>query len=561
MANTEKDGLETITEKQTEEMIDRMERDELSVQDRKLIAKILRDFLHLISLIQQAGIKIRTIREFIFGPPKKKKEEPKTESDSNSSKKSDRSGNEKGNAELLLTEIPPDTTRRNNREKVDGKQPGNNGRLTPEDYPGATHRHCNHDELKEGDLCPNCKDRKLHKKKKRKKKVFLVGHAPISAEILELEVLCCYGCQREYVASPFGNKPYRKFDVSAKSSLAISRYYMGLPWHRIDVFQRMIGVPVPDSTQWDLVHELFLDVWPVVITLINIAAQSRIIFHDDTTGRILSLIEENKHIEKGDRYGIHSSGFVAIGEHQIVLFFTGRPHAGENLDKLLALRSDSLPRIIQMCDASSSNGPKIHVEKTDTVHCNSHAVRKFKDIQENFPDECSTVLEVMKEVFKNDRYTKEQKMTDEQRMNYHLEHSGPLMNDLKNWMIEQQTKYHNIEHNSSLGYAISYMLRHWNKLTRFLTLPGAPLDNNIVERALKRLIFQRKNSYFYTNEYSAYVGCCLTSLIMTAVEAGANPFEYLNELQKNWKAVADNPEQWLPWNYQENNNFHKRDAA
>jgi transposase len=36
-----------------------------------------------------------------------------------------------------------------------------------------------------------------------------------------------------------------------------------------------------------------------------------------------------------------------------------------------------------------------------------------------------------------------------------------------------------------LGKAITYMQRHWKGLTLFLRQPGAPLDNNICERALK----------------------------------------------------------------------------
>ena len=71
------------------------------------------------------------------------------------------------------------------------------------------------------------------------------------------------------------------------------------------------------------------------------------------------------------------------------------------------------------------------------------------------------------------------------------------------------------------------MQGHWETLTRFLSVPGAPLDNNLVERALKLFIRQRKNSLFYATEYSAYIASVLTSLIATCLHAGVNALEYL----------------------------------
>ena len=106
-----------------------------------------------------------------------------------------------------------------------------------------------------------------------------------------------------------------------------------------------------------------------------------------------------------------------------------------------------------------------------------------------------------------------------------------------------------VEPNCGLGQAISYMLNHWKPLTLFLRVPGAPLDNNICERALKKAILHRKNALFYKTENGARVGDLFMSLIHTCNLAGANPFDYLTELQKHSAELADHPEKWLPWNY------------
>ncbi len=103
-----------------------------------------------------------------------------------------------------------------------------------------------------------------------------------------------------------------------------------------------------------------------------------------------------------------------------------------------------------------------------------------------------------------------------------------------------------------LGKAFQYLLNHWEDLTRFLETPGAPLDNNTVERALKLIIRQRKNSLFYANAHGAYVASLLTSLIATCVQAGVNALEYLVALQEHRSDVSRNPADWLPWNYQDN---------
>jgi len=94
------------------------------------------------------------------------------------------------------------------------------------------------------------------------------------------------------------------------------------------------------------------------------------------------------------------------------------------------------------------------------------------------------------------------------------------------------------------------MLRHWDKLTLFLRQAGAPLDSNIVERALKKAILHRKNALFYRTRNGARVGDLFMSLIHTCESCGGNPFDYLTALQRHAAEVALNPGPWMPWNYQ-----------
>jgi GNAT superfamily N-acetyltransferase len=106
-------------------------------------------------------------------------------------------------------------------------------------------------------------------------------------------------------------------------------------------------------------------------------------------------------------------------------------------------------------------------------------------------------------------------------------------------------------HLLALGEAMRYMRKHWKEFTLFLRKAGAPLDNNITEQSLKRAILHRKNALFYKTDQGAQVGDTFMSLIQTCALAQVNPFDYLTALQNNAAAVADNPAQWLPWNYRE----------
>jgi len=94
-------------------------------------------------------------------------------------------------------------------------------------------------------------------------------------------------------------------------------------------------------------------------------------------------------------------------------------------------------------------------------------------------------------------------------------------------------------------------LRHWQAWTLFLRQAGAPLDNNLCERSLKRAVLHRKNALFYRTLNAAQVGDLFMSLIHTCQLCGANSFHYLTELQRHAQKLTANPAEWMPWNYRE----------
>ncbi len=384
--------------------------------------------------------------------------------------------------------------------------------------------------------------------------VRVTGMAPLSAKLFELMRLRCNLCGEVFTAQVPEGIGEEKYDETASSMIGMMKYGSSFPFNRLEKLEGNMGIPLPSGTQWEVVKRAAVKFLPVHQELIRQAAQGVLLHNDDTTMKILGLDQPAPPAANGsetdrERTGTFTSGIVSVVEgHRIALFFTGRQHAGENLADVLARRAEELPPPIQMCDALKVNTtPEF---ETILAHCMAHARRKFVDVAVDFPEEVQHVLETLRDVYYNDKMAKEQGMTAEDRLLFHQQNSGPLMDDLKTWLKEQLDEK-KVEPNSGCGRAIKYMQRHWEQLTLFLRVAEAPLDNNIAERALKKAILHRKGSLFYKTENGAQVGDLFMSLIHTCELCGVNPFDYLVTLQRHAAQVAEAPAQWLPWSYAE----------
>ncbi len=330
------------------------------------------------------------------------------------------------------------------------------------------------------------------------------------------------------------------------AQLAMSKFYLAVPYHRLDSYHRLLKCPLPRSTQWELIERLGGHCYAVFHVLIRLCANGKIVQNDDTIARIISLIVANKKDPSIARKGAFTTCVIgAHNEHPIALYFNGRKHSGENMEDLLSKRDADKPSILQMSDALSSNTPAtIH---TIACYCLSHGFRKFDELADFFPEPCLLMMEKLSAVFALDKQTRG--MSDDERLVYHQTHSRPILLECHE-IIEAHLEDPRVEPNGELAKALRYFKNHWVPLTRFIAIPGAPIDNNIVERALKLAIRIRKNSCFYKTPYSAEISGIILSLIYTAIYADADPVDYLCALQTYRSRVTHHPEAWLPWNYQ-----------
>jgi len=342
--------------------------------------------------------------------------------------------------------------------------PTGHGRNPSAAYHGASQVGVAHPTLHSGDICPECRRGKVYRQKEPARLVRFVGQAPLEATVFERERLRCNACGEVFTAEEPETAGAAKYDETALAMIAVMKYGTGMPFKRLERLQSQLGMPLPAATQWELMAAAAEPLGVALEELIRQAAQGRVLHNDDTSMRILRLIRE-----PGDkRTGTFTSGIVSlVGAWTIALFLTGKKHAGENIAEVLKQRAHDLPPPIQMCDALSRNTPK-GVE-TLIANCLALGRRQLVEVVDHFPEECRYVLETLGAVFHNDAVTREQALSAEDRLHYHQEHRGPLMQKLHQWM-EAQLAEHKTEPNSGLGKAISYLLNHWRKLTLFLLL-------------------------------------------------------------------------------------------
>ena len=430
----------------------------------------------------------------------------------------------------------------------DAPAPAGHGRNGANAFSGANRVEIKHQTLTHGDRCPECGQGNVYAQKESKVLVHITGQAPLAATVYSLERLRCGACGQVFTAQEPEGVGEDKYDESAAAMIAQLKYGSGTPFNRLEQLEKQLGIPLPAATQWEIVEQAAHLIKPARDELIRQAAQGEVVHNDDTSMRVLRLERD----PKDERTGVFTSGIVSTFEGQkIALYFTGPKHAGENLADVLKRRSAELPGPIQMCDALSRNVPHLAAgTEILLANCLAHGRRQFIDVAENFPHECRYVLEMLGQVYGHDAEARDRGMTPYERLRLHQERSTPVMDALHAW-LELQLAERRTEPNSGLGQAIGYLLRHWLPLTLFLRQAGAPLDNNIVERALKRAVLHRKNALFYRTLNGAQVGDLFMSLIHTCQLCGANSFDYLIELQRHARELAVCPAEWMPWNYRD----------
>jgi len=517
-----------LSKEDFEELVSKIETNTLSEKDKKVLTGALQSITWLEHMLKIKRMNIRKLKSLFGITTEKNKSKDSVSEDEN---KSDDDQDPPPSSEVSKD------SKNNNKNKKKNK--GNSGKNSASKYGGAEKVFHQHESLNPKDRCPSCDRGNLYNIDPGSF-ISIKGSAPITAIIHQCEKLRCSTCGEIFKAKLPDDIPKKKYDESADVSIALLKYGNGLPFDRLDKYQDSLKIPLPSSTAWERVEKLADSIYPVFNKIVELLANTKNLYIDDTTARILNFIAYD-----GERSGLFTTALIGLGKHDLTVYRTGNKHAGENRDKLLALRKINSPKLIQMSDALSRNNSKD--EMVEITYCHCHARRGFFINADELGGRRS-VLDLYSKLYKHEKYCKDHNFDDQQRLLYHQKHSSAVMKRFRRWCLLQFAKK-KIEPNEPTGQAIQYVLNHWEKLTKFLRIPGVALDNNLCERKIKKVILHRKNSLFYKTQHGADVGDIIMSMIETCKDSLVNPFEYLVALHKNKSRVHMSPEKWLPWNY------------
>lgn len=437
-------------------------------------------------------------------------------------------------------------------------------------YVGA--KHCVHALLEGvlGALCQACGVGSMSRY--REKLIVVVKGQPLfDSEIHHLEQARCRMCGAIVRApAPVATLgvvggDYITYDSSACAMLLVMHYFAGMPFKRLESLQAGWGTPMPDANQWTLADACADLLFPLYKALEKHGVKNAVTLRIDDTGSMVVAVQREIRQEvralealggstRDVRTAINATGvYLETEQGKVLLFFTGRHHAGEIVDQVFRHRHADPPhgnKLVKVTDAASKNFAHAHHDELDEAVCNAHAYLKFRAIKDRHSEEYSFAGEVYKKVFDHDDMAAAKGMSAHERMLYHQQHSLPEMKRLKK-MCRDKLESRLVEPNSPLWEPLTFILNQWERLTKFCEVPGVPLDTNVVEQMLIIPVRYLAGSFNYQTQNGADVGDRHMSLIATANANAVEPVAYLAECLDNHEDLKRRPEHYLPWAYRD----------
>jgi hypothetical protein len=538
---------------------------------------IVETYLLILSLLSKKNSSIRKLKQFIFGPKKEKDSPPNTApkskdnlSDNNDSTNSNENSknSEKSNSPSG-PENNDDSKKPENPKEEKKPRKGGNGRNSEKDYQASLVINCSLCKSeKAGEICPKCGNSTLYDSGETSQ-IKLIGSAPVFAVrfVQEISKCICGAIFKGKIPEKYNdlyNSP--KYTPSALSSIIHSKYDIGVPFGSLSKFQQNCGVPLPASTQSNKINE-HEDLFSKLFSHMMLTAANLDVFGMDDTS--IKISEGNKKNLNKKQINAHGSVFVCHDlekNNKVIIYDFSFDHAGIFLLKILSLRNKNLDSPICISDALPCYLPYIKESKAIKANCNSHARRKFF-YDRNEDELCEKIISNYKIIYQNDKLCKQEKKDPKERQVYHEESSQEAMGNIfliceyitsnpseeKSLEIKKILKlakhFYPSEPSSELYKNATYVLKNKESLSQFLRTPAVPLDTNYVENKIKAIIEIRKKGLFFYSVKSAILSAKILSLIETAQENGKNSWEYIEFVIKNKKEAIQNPEKFMPWNY------------
>src|SRR5215813_6270480 len=265
-----------LSREEGEALLARLEANTRTADDRRVLGKVLASYFWLLFALREAKLSLKRIKALVFGEKPKPPKPPSSEGPP--------TGGSAGGGETP-TSASQGGSSSISPSAPEKKPPPGHGRHGAEVYRAAQTVACRHEALAVGERGPACGRGTLYRLPPGGE-MRLDGNALLSAVRYELEKLRCSACGQIFTASVNAAAGTEKYTARARAVLVLARYYLGVPWYRLQGLQALVGVPVPDATQWEQGERVGDCSHPIFKYLEKMAAQGEVIFQDDTPQRV-----------------------------------------------------------------------------------------------------------------------------------------------------------------------------------------------------------------------------------------------------------------------------------
>ena len=393
--------------------------------------------------------------------------------------------------------------------------------------------------------CPHCDVETEHVTFKTADKLELVPARFVVQQVMT-EVVACPCCHEYIVSAP------RRDEIVDRGLLGdelavqatVDHYDHAIPWERMQQRARQQGVPLSANTLAATCGKMIDLFDPIVGRIFTKVVGSEYFALDATSMPVLDMDHP---------LGIRTGTLWLLQGERVYSYFlyAESGHARHLEKKLNGYRLASV-----MCDGSSTNNC---VERAggDRGGCNAHARRKLVEAVRGGDQRALVGLELFGKLFHVDAESKRAGENTAQRFLRRQRESAPLVEQLRQWVTQQRDE---VEPKSSLGKALRYIDKQWQRLTRFLHDPLMELTNNDVERGLRTWVLDRKTWMFCGHEQSARRAADALTLITTCKNLGIDPRCYIRDTLRRILDGEKDLEALLPDNYRPEPNASREDA-
>jgi transposase len=345
----------------------------------------------------------------------------------------------------------------------------------------------------------------------------------------------CPNCEQQ------GDNPH--IEVAAKPETAIDKGLAGpgllayivtskfadyLPLYRLeDIFERQ-GFEIARATQSVWCGDVADLIEPLYEAMAGEVRKSHVVATDETSLPMLS---------PGQTHPARMWVYVGDEAHPYNVF-----------DFTLNRGRDGPARFLQdyhqvlLADAYGGYNGVVVSNQMTRAGCWAHARRKFIDAEKAAPDIAREAIGLIRVLYGVEKQAKDVSVAE--RLQLRQQQSGPVLAQLRTRLLtwkEQLLPKH------PMAEAVNYTLGQWPELAVFCTDGAVPIDNNVSEREMKRVVLHRKNSLFVGNARGGRTAAILASLTSTCRRHDVDPQLYFTQLLMNLpQTKISQLSEWLP---------------